>query len=120
MKHEKTRLMDIYAHLRDNEIDVYTPAQHTGECTAPYVVVKDSGTDQYNNFSSTRTLYDIMCYIPKNQFTYLEQYVDKVKTIMEGLKPMIMPMHYETPSFYDDTVKAHMISIQYRNYKKFY
>jgi len=61
-----------------------------------------------------------MCYVPKNQFTYLEQYVDKVKTIMEGLKPMIMPMHYETPSFYDDTVKAHMISIQYRNYKKFY
>ena len=37
---------------------------------------------------------------------------------LKALEPMLMPTHYETPSFYDDTLKAHMISVQYRNYRK--
>lgn len=115
---EKTRYMDIYKHLNDNGIEVYTPSQHKGECKSSYAVVKDAGTIQYGTFSSTQTLYDVMCYVPKDRFTDLEQYVEKVKGIMKELRPMIMPTYIETTSFYDDTVKAHMISIQYRNMKK--
>lgn len=115
---EKTRYMDIYKHLKNNGVEVYSPSQKQGECKSPYVVVKDAGTTQYMQFSSTQTLYDIMCYVPKDRFTYLEQYVSKIKAVMNGLKPMIMPLYVETPSFYDDTVKAYMISIQYRNMRK--
>lgn len=115
---EKTRYMDIYKHLSTNGVDVYTPGQKTGECTSPYTVVKDEGTTQVNSFSSTQTLYDIMCYVPKNKFTYLGQYVEQVKEIMKGLQPMIMPMYFETAPYYDDTVKGHMISVQYRNFRK--
>lgn len=115
---EKTRYMDIYRHLDINGIEVYAPTQKQGECRSPYVVVKDAGTIQYGTFSSTQTLYDVMCYVPKDRFTYLEQYVDKVKELMLQLKPMIMPMYIETASFYDDTVKAHMVSMQYRNMRK--
>lgn len=115
---QKTRYMDIYKHLNDNGVETYSPTQKKGECTSSYVVVKDSGTNQYNNLSSTRTLYDIMCYVPKNKFTELEQFVAQVKAIMKGLEPMIMPLHTETASYYDDSVKAHMISIQYRNMRK--
>lgn len=115
---EETRYMDIYKHLKNAGIDVYAPAQKQGECKAPYVVVKDMGTTQYNQFSTTRTLYDVMCYVPKDQFTLLEQYVSKVKAVMAELKPMVMPVYIETASFYDDTVKAHMISVQYRNMKQ--
>lgn len=110
--------MDIYAHLDNNGIEVYTPGQKKGECIAPYVVVKDAGTTQYNQFSSTRTLYDVMCYVPKDKFTELEQFVSKVEGIMDELKPMIMPTYTKTASFYDDIFKAHMISIQYRNMRK--
>lgn len=115
---EQTRFMDVYKHLSDNGIEVYSPAQKSGECTSPYVVVKDGGTTKFNNFSSTQTVYDVMCYVPKNKFTELEKFVATVKTIMKKLEPMIMPMYFETASFYDDSVKAHMISVQYRNMKK--
>lgn len=115
---ETTRYKDIYSHLAESGFEVYTPAQKEGECKAPYIVVKDAGTTQYNQFSTTRTLYDVMCYVPKNQFTKLEEYVSKVKESMKGLEPMIKPVLFETASFYDDTVDAHMISIQYYNYRK--
>lgn len=115
---EQTRFMDIYKHLLNNGVEVYSPSQKTGECTAPYTVIKDAGTTQYNGFSSTQTLYDVMCYVPKDRFTELEKYVAQVKKLMQQLKPMIMPTYFETASFYDDSVKAHMISIQYRNMRK--
>lgn len=115
---QKTRYMDIYKHLSEHGIEVYSPAQKKGECEAPYVVVKDAGTIQIAGLSSTQTIYDVMCYVPKDNFTFLEQYVQQVKQVMSLLQPMIMPVHTETASFYDDSVKAHMISIQYRNNRK--
>lgn len=115
---EKTRFMDIYKHLSANGVETYSPGQKKGECTEPYVVVKDAGTTQIPGFSSTQTLYDVMCYVPKNRFTLLEQYVEQVEAVMKQLKPMIMPTYFKTPSFFDDTVQAYMISIQYRNSKK--
>lgn len=120
MKHEKTRYKDIYKHLVTSGFDVYTPGQKEGECTSPYLVVKDAGTEKYNTYSSTQTVYDVMCYVPKKHFTDLEQYVQKMKLAMDKLRPMIMPLYSETGSFYDDTVNAHMISVQYRNMRKIY
>lgn len=116
--HHPTRFMDLYQYLLDNGVDVYAPAQHEGECIAPYVVIKDAGTNRYNNLSTTRTLYDVMCYVPKDKFTYLEQYVKKIKDILRGLEPMFMPLYSETSSYYDSSVKAYMVSMQYRNMKQ--
>lgn len=110
--------MDIYKHLSDNGIEVYSPAQKKGECTSPYVVLKDAGTIKVAGLSSTQTIYDVMCYVPKDRFTLLEKYVHQVKQIMSKLQPMIMPLFIETASFYDDSVEAHMISVQYRNNRK--
>lgn len=110
--------MDIYKHLSDNGIEVYSPAQKKGECTSPYVVLKDAGTIKIAGLSSTQTTYDVMCYVPKDRFTLLEKYVHQVKQIMSKLQPMIMPLFIETASFYDDSVEAHMISVQYRNNRK--
>ncbi len=110
---------NLYTHLKQNGFDVYSPGQHQGECTSPYVVVKDSGMYQFNGFSSNRATYDIMCYVPKDNFSQLEPFVDQVEAILKELEPMIKSAHYRTPSFYDDTVKGHMVSIQYINYRKF-
>lgn len=115
---QTTRFKDVYKHLSDNGVEVYYPTQKKGECVAPYTVIKDAGTTQFNSFSSTQALYDVMCYVPKDRFTLLEEYVAQVKELMKQLRPMIMPTYFETASFYDDNVKAHMISIQYRNNRK--
>ena len=113
-----TRWKDIYDKLAEHNIDVYSPGQKTGECTSPYVVVKTAGRTSPIQISSSQDLYDLMCYIPKNRYSELESFVDNVETIIDELYPMLRSMHFRTASFYDDTVKAHMISTQYTNWKK--
>ena len=113
-----SRIQDIYLHFKEKVFEVYFPAQKVGECLSLYVVVKDATTYQYLQYSSTVTYYDIMCYIPKDHFSDLEPFVEEVKLAMKDLVPMIKPTHSQTQSFYDDSVKGHMISIQYKNYRK--
>lgn len=113
-----SRTQDIYLHLKEAGIEVYFPAQKVGECLSKYVVVKDATTSQYLNYSSTVTYYDLMCYVPKEHFSELEPFVEEVKKVMKELVPMIKPTYSQTASFYDDSVKAHMISVQYKNYRK--
>lgn len=114
----ESRIQDIYLHLKEQGFEVYFPAQKVGECLSPYVVVKDATTSQYLDYSSTVTYYDLMCYIPKDHFSDLEPFVESVKVAMKKLVPMIKPTHSQTQSYYDDSVKAHMISVQYKNYRK--
>ena len=118
MSNNESRWQDIYDHLKNDGFDVYSPGQHKGECHSSYVVVKDMGAAKIGNFSSMRHLYDIMCYVPQKRFSELEPFVYKVKKSMMGLYPMIKPNHFETPSFFDDSVKGHMISVQYINYRR--
>ena len=110
--------MNIYRQLRADGVDVYSPGQHQGECISPYTVLRDAGSNQLGDFSSTRALYEILCYVPQDQYSTLEPYVEEVKSSMKKLYPAIVPTHFETPSFLDDTVKGHMISVQYRNNRK--
>lgn len=112
------RMQDIYLHLKNAGFEVYFPAQKVGECTSPYVVVKDATTSKYLDYSSTVTYYDLLCYIPKDHFSQLEPFVEEVKKSMKGLVPMILPTYTQSPSYYDDSVKAHMISVLYKNYRK--
>ena len=112
------RMQDIYLHLKNEGFEVYFPAQKVGECTSPYVVVRDATTSKYLNYSSTVTYYDLLCYIPKDHFSELEPFVERVKESMKGLVPMILPAYTQSQSYYDDFVKAHMISVLYKNYRK--
>lgn len=109
---------NIYKHLKKSGFDVYSPGQHRGDCTSPYVVIRVAGSNRILDFSSTQTLYDLLCYVPQDRYSTLEPYVESVKDCMKGLYPAIISMHFETPSFLDDTVKGHMISVQYRNNRK--
>lgn len=109
----------IYTHLKSDGFDVYSPGQHQGECLNPYIVVKDAGLNPLYSFSSSQVLYDVMCYVPQDKFSTLEPYVEKVKESMKKLYPAIIPVNFQTASFLDDTVKGHMISVQYKNNRKF-
>lgn len=118
MAYAASRMQDVYLCLQNAGFDVYFPAQKVGECLAPYVVVKDSTTSRVSGISSTVTYYDVMCYVPKEQFSVLEIFVDEVKSAMKSLSPMITPTYTQTQSFYDAAIGAHMISVQYKNYRK--
>lgn len=115
---ETSRWADIYKHLKSKGFDVYEPARHTGECVSKYIVLKVLGFDRVNNLSSISQQYDVLMYVPKDEYSELEPFVDSVRQAMKELEPMIMPLHSMTPPFYDDSVKGHMVSMQYRNSRK--
>ena len=117
-EYKDSRWQDIFMHLKNAGFDVYSPGMKTGECTSEYLVVKNDGSSRHMSFSTDVDLYAVMCYVPKDKYSTLEPLVQRVKTLMKGLEPMITPYGSQTPSYYDDSYKAHMISIEYKNYKK--
>lgn len=116
--YKQSRWQDLYVHLKNKGYEVYAPAQKVGECTSPYLVIKNDGSYRHVNFSTDRTQYVIYCYVPKLKYSELEPLVQKVKQDMTELYPMFQLYGQELASFYDDEVKAHYIAIEYENYKK--
>lgn len=117
-QYAESRWQDIFLHLKKEGFDVYSPGTKVGECTEEYIVVKNDGSSKHPTVSSDNDLYAVMCYVPKENYSRLEPMVQEVKKAMKGLEPMILPYGSQTPSYYDDSYKAHMISIEYKNYKK--
>lgn len=113
-----SRAMDIYKHLEGQGFSVYFPAQKVGECTSPYVVIRVAPSSQYQGLSTTINYYDLLCYVPRDHYSQLEPFLDSVKNSMREMYPMIRPTYTQTQSYYDESVKGHMSSIQYKNYKK--
>lgn len=114
----KSRWQDIYAHLKSKGFDVYSPAQKTDECDKPYVVIKDNGILDVAGISSRQHLFELLAYTPKDNYSEIEPFVDSLESCMEGLYPMIRPLRERSSAYYDDTVKAHMVSLSYVNYRK--
>lgn len=117
-EYKDSRWQDIFLNLKNQGFDVYSPGIKTGECVSEYVVIKNDGSSKHTSFSTDVDLYAVMCYVPKNKYSSLEPLVQRVKNAMKRLEPMIKPYGTQTPSYYDDSYKAHMVSIEYKNYKK--
>lgn len=113
-----SRWQDIFKHLEAAGFDVYPPSVKVGECTSKYIVLKNDGSSKHELYSTDVDIYAVMCYVPRDRYSELEPMIQKVKATMKGLEPMIVSNGFQTPSFYDDSYKAHMVSIQYKNYKK--
>lgn len=118
-EYKESRWQDIFLHLKNQGYDVYSPGVKTGDCISEYLVVKNDGSSKHSSFSTNVELYAVMCYVPKDRYSSLETLVQRVKSSMKELEPMILPYGSQTPSYYDDSLKAHMVSIEYKNYKKF-
>jgi len=117
-EYAESRWQDIYLHLKKAGFNVYSPGIKTGECTKEYLVVKNDGSSKHASFSTDNDFYAVMCYVPRNKYSTLEPLVQRVKEAMKDLEPMILPYGTQTSSYYDDSFKAHMVSIEYKNYKK--
>lgn len=104
--------------LEEDGTEVYFPSQHKGDCLREYIVVKADGAISETTVSSERPLYTILCYVPEDSYSSLETLVNKTKQKMKKVFPLVMYVGNDTPSFYDDTVKAHMISFQYQGCRK--
>lgn len=104
--------------LTSDGTPVFFPGQHKGECKKEYIVIKYDGAVDLEFVSSERPIYTIMCYVPENNYSRLESFVFETKQKMKRCFPLVMYGGNETPSYYDDGVKAHMISFQYLGVRK--
>lgn len=112
-------LKTIYDVLKqDGETDVFFPTQHKGECLKEYIVLKMDGVTNELVVSSERPIYTILCYVPENQYSRLEMFVEETKQKMKKVFPLVMYVGNETPTFYDEEIKGHMISFQYQGCRK--
>lgn len=106
----------IFEELEKSGINAYPPATHIGECKEKYVVVKQDGSAQAGQLSSQFVYYQFLLYVPQNKYHKLSEYEKEVKKVLDAkLFPMLMPVGSSMPDYYDDEVKAHMRSFQYRN-----
>ena len=118
-KYEDSRWQDLYLFLASKGYDVYTPGQKEGECFSKYIVIKYAGSAKADMISSRRDLYDLILYVPKANYSQLESFVQQVISDMKEIEPLFMPYdNQQDTSYFDDSVKAHFVSIVYMNYKK--
>ena len=109
---------EIYKKLKDSGIVVYSPGQYEGECRSPYVVVTNSGSSSTTEYSTSIVYYSVMCYVPLDSYSMLERFVTEVKEVMKEMFPLVRADGVETPATLDEELKAHMISVEYMNYRK--
>ena len=110
----------IFKKLTNENIDVYSPSQHEGECKTKFVVLKSNGSSKVGGISSYYDSYLIMAYVPQNDYSKLEGFINDILNIMKYFKPIIKFNGFMTPSYYDNEKKAHTISIEFDNVKKMY
>ena len=98
------------------ELPVYPPATHNGECMSPYIVLKKDGGARVPSYSSQFQYYRIMIYVPRNQYSKLDDYQKRVKKVLkENIFPLLLPTGQEESDYYDDNYNAHMRAMLYRN-----
>lgn len=117
-EYESNVLKDLFNHLDKEGFDVYFPGTKTGECTSSYIVVKSDTSSKHQTFSTNVDIYSVMIYVPKMQYSTLGDIVADVEKSMKKIEPLFRPNGNKTPSYYDDDTKSHMVSIEYKNYKK--
>lgn len=100
--------------LTNAGFEVYPPQTKRGKCLKPYIILRDGGSSQWANFSSAIELLDVMLYVPLNRYTDLFPLKKKILAAMKTIYPTFQSTMYESSSFFDDDVDAHMLSIEYQ------
>lgn len=115
--HAKSIWQDIFIHLKNKGFKVYSPSTPLSESDEPYIILKYNGLTHLEGYSSDDELYDVMAYVPAMQYSTLEPFLLKIKLAMKELEPMVLPYGSQSASFYEDGVKMHYVTIQYKNHK---
>ena len=104
----------VFDKIKENNIDVYPPNIHKGKVNSNYIVLLDGGRIQASKFTSQTVLLDVLVYVPAHRFTDLDLFASQVKSIIDGLYPLVIPTGNETAAFYEESIEGWMKSVEYR------
>lgn len=102
--------------MKYGSLKVFPPATHEGQCTEPYIVLKEDGAAVIPGYSSMYRYFRIMIYVPRSQYSKLDGYEAEVRRVIEEkIFPLLLPTGSQESDYYDANYKAHMRAILYRN-----
>lgn len=115
-----SRLEDIYLYLKSQGVNAYLPAHHTGECLTRYTVVRPSLGAKVEGYSTFYQSYQLLMYVPREEGSQIEVYVEQVRDAMRPLQRQLMlrETYFRAMPYYEDSVKAYMVDLEYRLYRK--
>lgn len=108
---------EIYKHLKEKGLNVYSIGQHEGICNEPYLVIKDNGESEIVGTNLSNDVIEILIYYPVGQYSSLEGYLNALKGYMKELTKLRRIVD-SSPTIIDDDKKAYMTSLYYRKIKQ--
>lgn len=109
----------VFLCLKGKGVDVYSPGQHKGKCTSPYVVIKNTGALGFegSNQIGSQTI-DIIIYYPSTNYSGIEPFTNQIQDFLRELKQYIRPTGTITPVILDSSVEGYTQSIEYQTFQK--
>lgn len=107
----------VYRHLVSKGYDVYSPNQHQGICSSPYLVLYEGDTKGQGGNVVGRTMLDIMIVNPANEHSMLEGRVKELKECLKELN-FIRLTGFVTGTIPQSEKKAHSKVIECVNNRR--
>lgn len=108
-----------YLHLMSKGIDVYSPGQHEGKCTNPYVVLKNNGITGFEGSNQIGSqIIDIILYYPSTNYSNIEPYTYQIQRILKELSEYLRPTGNITPVILDDSANGYTQTLEYQTFQK--
>lgn len=102
----------IYKHLKANKFDCYSIGQHKGICENPYIVIKNNTPRALSKIMLEEEV-ELFLYYPLGKYTEFIDYIDDVRTSMNGLD--LKDNFVQYPIIVEDDKKAYMTILSYQN-----
>lgn len=114
-----SRWQEIVNCLTSHGIEVKSPGVDFGDVRTKFVIPLYYGASPIYGFSSEQVVYDLNVFVPQKRYSELEPFIQEVKNAMEDLRPMLKLNGYDSPSFYDDSIHGHVVTIEYSMYRTY-
>lgn len=104
----------FYEALETAGIDVYSPGQKQGVCTAPYVVVWDGKQEGRAGGQGSVEVMNVMACVPSEAYSQLGPLVQSVKQALCGFRCS----GKQGAVAIDDAAQAYTLTLEYQVFRK--
>ncbi|MGL4253154.1 MAG: hypothetical protein ACRCR2_03725 [Fusobacteriaceae bacterium] len=109
-----SKIADI---LTDKGFDVYPLGKHSGNCTKPFVVIKEYLPAKTTNKSLVRQTFDIFPFCPLARYSQVMTYITNLQAVLGDVKE-IQCISDSSPIMIDNDKQAYTTRISYQNLRR--
>lgn len=99
--------------LTDKGYDVYSLGKHKGECTKPFILVKETIPGVTSHRSLNSQVVDIYIFYPLGRYTQVMPFISRLEEDMKDIK-VLEPIHDSNPIIIDEEKVAYTTRLSYQ------